>query len=74
MSIELTWWIKHQKHITTRLVATDKNVVICYSGLLIEVNLRHWFLILDEDTLVDFPKPQLLQQKEKRQVVGEQSK
>jgi hypothetical protein len=74
MSIELTWWIKHQKHIKTRLVATDKKVVICYSGILIKVNLRHWFLILDEDTLVDFLKPQLVHQKEKMQVVGERSK
>jgi hypothetical protein len=50
MSIELTWWTKHQEQITTGLVKIDKNVVTYYLGLAIKVCLRQWFLILDEDT------------------------
>jgi hypothetical protein len=40
MSIELTWWIKHQKQIVARLVALNKKATTCYFGLVIKVYLR----------------------------------
>jgi hypothetical protein len=57
MSIELTWWIEHQKSTTVGLATLDRKATTYYLGLVIEVCLRHWSPITDEDTPIDFPKP-----------------
>jgi hypothetical protein len=69
----LICWIKHQKRITTGLEAPDKKAITCYSRLVIKVCLRNWFLVSDEDTLIDFPKVQLVQEREKKKTIDEWS-
>jgi hypothetical protein len=44
----------------------DRKVATYYSRLVTEVCLRHWFSIIDEDTFVGSPKPQLVQEKYKK--------
>jgi len=44
----------------------DRKVTTCYLGLMIEVYLKHWSSIIDEDTLVYFPEPQLVHEKDKK--------
>ncbi len=57
MSIELTWWIEHKKHIVARLTTLDMKASTYYFGLVIEVYLCHWFPLSEEDTPIDSPKP-----------------
>ncbi len=52
----------------------DREVATFYLELMIEVCLRNWFPIIDEDTFVDSPKPQLVQEKDKKKILSEQSK
>jgi hypothetical protein len=44
----------------------DRKATTCYSGLMIKVGLRHWCPLLEEDTLIDFPTPQLVQERKKK--------
>jgi hypothetical protein len=43
---------------------SDKKASTCYLGRALEVCLQHWFPLLKEDTHVDFPKPQLIHERE----------
>ncbi len=72
MSIELNRWIEHHTLIIVRLTMLDRNVTTCYLGLMIEI--KHQSLIIDEDTLVYSPEPQLVHEKDKKQIPSEQSK
>ncbi len=65
-SIELIRWIEHQKQIAVGLTTHDKKATTCYFELMIKVCLQHWFPLLEKDTPVDFPKPQPIQEKEKK--------
>jgi hypothetical protein len=56
MSIELIRWTKHQNLITIGLAMPKKKVATCYSILVKDVCLRHWFPITNEDTPVESPK------------------
>jgi hypothetical protein len=38
---------------------------------MIKVCLQRWFLFLKEDTPVDFPKPQPVQERKKKKIVAE---
>jgi len=60
MSIEFIRWTKHYKSIVVGLAMRDREVATFYLKLMIEICLRNWFSIIDEDTLVDSPKPQLV--------------
>jgi hypothetical protein len=57
MSIELTRWTEHQNRIAAGLVTLDRKVTTCYSRLVIEVCLQHWFPLLEEDMPIDYPRP-----------------
>jgi hypothetical protein len=61
ISIELTRWIEHQKYITTGLTSLDRKTTTCYSRYVTKVCLRHWFPLLEEDTIINSPKPQPVQ-------------
>jgi len=52
--------MKHYKSIIAGLTMLDREVATFYLELMIEVCLRNWFPIIDEDTFVDSPKPQLV--------------
>jgi hypothetical protein len=51
----------------------DRKATTYYLGYVIEVYLKHWFPILDKDTPVDFPKSQLVQEKEEKKTIDERS-
>jgi hypothetical protein len=55
------------------LAVLDKKVTTYYLGPVIDVCLKHWFPITDEHTPIDFPKSQLVQEKEKK-IPSEQSR
>ncbi len=74
MSIKLARRTEHHKQIVARLITPNKKASTCYFGPIIEVCLQHWFPLLKEDTLVDSPKPQSIEEREKKKVVEEQSK
>ncbi len=65
MSIKLTRWTKHQKQIAS----LDRKATTYYFGLVIEVCLCHWVLLLEEDTPIDFPKPQQVEGKKERRLL-----
>jgi hypothetical protein len=69
MSIKLTRWTKHQKQIAS----LDRKATTYYFGLVIEVCLCHWVLLLEEDTPIDFPKPQQIEGRKEKKIVVEQS-
>ncbi len=52
----------------------DREVATFYLELMIKVCLRNQFPIIDEDTFVDFPKSQLVQEKDKKKILNEQFK
>jgi hypothetical protein len=56
-SIELTWWMKHQKTITSWLVMLDKKATTYYSKPVIEICLQHWFPLSKKKTPIDCPRP-----------------
>jgi hypothetical protein len=74
MFIELIQWTKHKKSIVVGLVTHDRKTTTCYLRLVIDVCLRHWYLITYEDTFVDYAKLQLAQEKDKNKILGEQSR
>jgi hypothetical protein len=51
----------------------NKKAITCYSRPVINVYLWHWFPITYEETHVNSPKPQPIQEKGKK-IVGEWSK
>ncbi len=70
MSIKLTWWTEHKKQITS----LDRKAVTYYFGPIIKVWLCHWFLLLEEDTPIDFLKQQWVEGRKEKKIVVEQSK
>ncbi len=60
MSIKLIQWIEHHKSIIVGLAMLDRKATTYYSRLVIEVCLRLWFPIINENTFVDYSKPQLV--------------
>jgi hypothetical protein len=63
ISIELTQWMKHHKQTIARLTMLNKKAITCYFGPVIKICLRRWFPLSKEDTPIDFPKPQLVQER-----------
>jgi hypothetical protein len=56
------------------LVAPNKKRATYYSKPMLKIGLMHLFPITDEDTLIDFPKPQPIQERENNKIIGEESR
>jgi hypothetical protein len=69
MSIELIWWIEHQKLVTIGLITPDRKAATCNSRLVIKVRLRYWFPLLEEDKPIDYPKPYPIQGNMRRKLL-----
>jgi hypothetical protein len=56
------------------LAMPNRKAITCYFGKNLEICLWHWFPLWKVDTPIDFPKLQLVQEREKEKLAEEQSR